>query len=206
MKFRFCGDQDCPDWFLTQMVTLSRLSSVKAKLLTQHVARHLSGQEIDLTKINSLLEDSKLAESDVRSLLASLEFVLSSASRFSTTEDHLRAELQQVGLPKEHASALARIHNDATALIRQRLIQNSLKINSLEDVNWRLVGDVASKHSVPVVELELSIKETRDSDIQTVSLTADPKKLLILLYELEKVRKLLEQYGLGSKAPEKVES
>jgi hypothetical protein len=68
-----------------------------------------------------------VAESDVRSLLASLEFVLSSASRFSTTEDHLRAELQQVGLPKEHASALARIHNDATVLIRQRLIQNSLK-------------------------------------------------------------------------------
>ena len=68
----------------------------------------------------------------MRSLLASLEFVLSSASRFSTTEDHLRAELQQVGLPKEHASALARIHNDATALIRQRLIQNSLKSEKIK--------------------------------------------------------------------------
>lgn len=67
------------------------------------------------------------AENDVKSLLASLEFILSSASRFSTTEDHLRAELQQIGLPKEHASALARIHQEATTLVRQNLISKSMK-------------------------------------------------------------------------------
>lgn len=203
MKFRFCGDQDCPDWFLTQMATLSRLSSVKAKLLGQHVARHLSGQEIDLVKVNSLLADSKLAENDVKSLLASLEFILSSASRFSTTEDHLRAELQQIGLPKEHASALARIHQEATTLVRQNLISKSMKINNLEDVRWRLLANgIAGKQTSPIVELELNIKERWDSSIQIWSLTANPKKLLILLYELEKVRKMLEQHGMGTKAQE----
>lgn len=66
------------------------------------------------------------AESDVRSLLASIEFVLTSASRFSTGEDHLRAELQQVGLPREHAAALAKVHHDNCSSIRGRLIQDSL--------------------------------------------------------------------------------
>lgn len=66
------------------------------------------------------------AESDVRSLLASIQFVLTSASRFATGEDHLRAELQQVGLPREHAAALAKIHNDNTESIRRRLIHDSL--------------------------------------------------------------------------------
>ncbi|KAI9554232.1 hypothetical protein GHT06_019504 [Daphnia sinensis] len=126
MKFRFCGDQDCPDWFLTQMATLSRLSSVKAKLLTQHVARHLTGEAIDLEKSNSLLADSKLPESDARSLLGSIQFVLTSASRFSTGEDHLRAELQQVGLPREHATALAKVHHDYGDSIRKHLIRDSL--------------------------------------------------------------------------------
>ena len=61
-----------------------------------------------------------------QTLLASLQFILSSASRFSTSEDHLRAELQQVGLPKEHATALAKIHQDYTQSIRQQLKADSL--------------------------------------------------------------------------------
>ncbi|EFX86721.1 hypothetical protein DAPPUDRAFT_44231 [Daphnia pulex] len=126
MKFRFCGDSEIPDWLLTQMATLSRLSSVKAKLLTQHVARHLAGQGIDLEKSHSLLADSKLPESDVKSLLGSIQFVLTSASRFSTGEDHLRAELQQVGLPREHAVALAKVYHDNADSIRKNLIQDSL--------------------------------------------------------------------------------
>nr|CAG4650607.1 EOG090X0HLW [Sida crystallina] len=127
MKFRFCGDQDCPDWFLTQIATLSRLSSVKAKLLSQHVARRLMGQDLDMGKINSLLADSKLSPSEVQCLLSALEFVLSSASRFVTGEDHLRAELQQVGLPKETAAAVAKVHLESTSAIRDKLVDSSLR-------------------------------------------------------------------------------
>jgi hypothetical protein len=51
---------------------------------------------------------------------------LTSASRFSTGEDHLRAELQQVGLPREHAAALAKVYHDNADSIRKNLIQDSL--------------------------------------------------------------------------------
>lgn len=66
------------------------------------------------------------ADGDLQALLAALDFVLQSASRFSTEEDHLRAELQQIGLPREHATALAKVHTDHTKDIRQRLIDHSL--------------------------------------------------------------------------------
>ena len=55
----------------------------------------------------------------------SIQFILSSASRFSTSEEHLRAELQQVGLPKEHAAALAKVHQDSTHSIRQKLLSDT---------------------------------------------------------------------------------
>ena len=41
MKFRFCGDQDCPDWLLAEMSTLSRLTSIKTKLVTAQVVQSL---------------------------------------------------------------------------------------------------------------------------------------------------------------------
>lgn len=192
MKFRFCGDQDCPDWFLTQMATLSRLSSVKAKLLTQHVARHLTGEAIDLEKSNSLLADSKLPESDVRSLLGSIQFVLTSASRFSTGEDHLRAELQQVGLPREHATALAKVHHDYADSIRKHLIRDSLMRNKLEDVSWRKID------GSQLIELTLQINEGLTSENSAVSMTVDPAKLQNLLYDMEKVRSLIAKHGLAT--------
>nr|CAG4638149.1 EOG090X0HLW [Chydorus sphaericus] len=186
MRFRFCGDQDCPDWFLTQMATLSRLSSVKAKLLAQHVGRHLSGQqEIELTKMESLLADSKLLEKEVRSLLASLEFVLSSASRFQTSEETLRAELQQLGLPKEHAAALGRVQLDYGPAIRQSRIRNSLMINRLDDVKIENNGVGSS------IQLDFNIDGGKN-----LKITADPAKLQTLLYEMEKVESFLDRNGL----------
>lgn len=46
-KFRFCGDGDCPDWVLAEInSTLSVLSAVKLKILTQTVCKSLLGDAI----------------------------------------------------------------------------------------------------------------------------------------------------------------
>ncbi len=55
MKFRFCGDQDCPDWLLAEMTTLSRLTSVKTRLVAAQIVQAiLTGNEsrtkVDLKK------------------------------------------------------------------------------------------------------------------------------------------------------------
>lgn len=48
-RFRFCGDADCPDWVLAEINTLSRLSSVKLKLLARVVAEGLLNPPLDVT-------------------------------------------------------------------------------------------------------------------------------------------------------------
>lgn len=197
MKFRFCGDQDCPDWFLTQIAVLSRLSSVKSKLVTQQVARQLMGQDLDMEKVHGLVADSKISEEDLQSLLSALHFILSSASRFATSEDFLRAELQQLGLPKETASAVAKVHQDSTAVVRQKLAEESLRTNRLDEVDCRLAADGS-------VELDLSVSSSDDSNAskRTLSLAVDPTKLQVLLFELERAHALMQRHGLSNEASE----
>ncbi|KAI2575263.1 COMMD4 isoform 8 [Pan troglodytes] len=47
MRFRFCGDLDCPDWVLAEISTLAKMSSVKLRLLCSQVLKELLGQGID---------------------------------------------------------------------------------------------------------------------------------------------------------------
>ncbi|XP_043349903.1 COMM domain-containing protein 4 [Dermochelys coriacea] len=47
MRFRFCGDLDCPDWVLAEISTLAKISSVKLKLICGQVLKDLQGEGID---------------------------------------------------------------------------------------------------------------------------------------------------------------
>ena len=37
MKFKIFGDRDAPDWFLAEIFTVSKLSSVRVRLLCSHL-------------------------------------------------------------------------------------------------------------------------------------------------------------------------
>ena len=87
MKFRFCGDLDCPEWVLAQMALLSRLSSLKLKALCVELIKSWLGE----------------SSSDLRSGL-DLDRVAK-----------LLAELQQLGLHREHAAALSKVLSEHEA-------------------------------------------------------------------------------------------
>nr|KAF6483802.1 COMM domain containing 4 [Rousettus aegyptiacus] len=59
MRFRFCGDLDCPDWVLAEISTLAKISSVKLRLLCSQVLKELLGQGIDYEKVLKLTADAR---------------------------------------------------------------------------------------------------------------------------------------------------
>nr|CAG4638832.1 EOG090X0HLW [Cyclestheria hislopi] len=196
MKFHFCGDQDCPDWFLTQIITLSRLSSVKTKLLAQHIARQFMANQWQHEQLTALVGDAKLSQDDVKSLLATVKFILCSASRFRTSEEHLCAELQQLGLPREHASAIAKVYQDTCTAIRSKLKSDALKVNWLEDVTFELVNTEESQQNRRM-RLDLTVRTVDRSDTNLIRLTSDPNKLQVLLYELTQARRIIDRYTVN---------
>ncbi|XP_046392728.1 COMM domain-containing protein 4 [Ischnura elegans] len=144
MRFRFCGDLDCPDWVLAEMNSLSRLTSVKMKLLCQEVVKSLAGAPLDYEAVKKLTADAKYDEGDREGAVAALSFVIRGAVRHGVLaggergegEEAMVLELTQLGLPRELAKAIAKAAAGGANQLRKHFRETSLRLNHLESAEW----------------------------------------------------------------------
>ncbi|XP_062858130.1 COMM domain-containing protein 4 [Trichomycterus rosablanca] len=195
MRFRFCGDLDCPDWVLAEISTLARISSIKMKLLCVQVIRDLLDEGIDYDKVTKLTSDAKFESGDVKATVAVLSFILSSAAKHNVDGESLSSELQQLGLPKEHTTGLCKSYEDKRMALQEKLKESSLRLGRLEAVNWRVDYTLSSSELMevnePTVQLRLQSQnpESGSTESTTVSVTAD--KFRVLLAELKQAQVMM---------------
>ncbi|XP_056428562.1 COMM domain-containing protein 4 isoform X2 [Hyla sarda] len=187
MRFRFCGDLDCPDWVLAEISTLAKISSVKLKLICAQVLKAQLGEAIDYEKILKLTADARFESGDIKATVAVLCFILSSAAKHNVSSDNLSSELQQLGLPREHAVSLCRSYEEKQTALQETLRENSLRLSRLSSVNWRvdqtLSSSVLQDVNEPVVHLNLCVKDSASS--RPVNITMSASKLRVLLTEMK---------------------
>ena len=154
MKFRFCGGRDCPDWLLAEISTISRLTSIKAKLVCMKVVQALiaaqkEDQVPDPDKLASLTADAKLSLADIQATVAALNFILTSAAKHDCDVESVVSELQQLGLPKEHSSTIGKVYGDNKLGIRNRQKEKSLKIGgNFRIANWYVEKTLSSSAEI----------------------------------------------------------
>ncbi|XP_050398696.1 COMM domain-containing protein 4 [Patella vulgata] len=196
MRFRFCGDLDCPDWALAEIATLAKMTSVKMKLLCVQVLKDLLGNVIDYDKVYKLTSDAKFESGDVKASIAVLSFILTSAAKYNVDGETLSNELQQLGLPKEHSTSLCKSYGDALEKLKECLRQQSLKLSSLDSVQWRVDYILSSSElkdvSEPCVQVKLSIKNPDTNQSKPVSFTVSADKFRVLLNELKQANSMME--------------
>ncbi|KAF2897028.1 hypothetical protein ILUMI_09144 [Ignelater luminosus] len=174
-RFRFCGDADCPDWVLAEINTLSRLSSIKLKLLARVVAEGLLNPPLDVEKAKKLFAESKLdLDVDLKACIACLSYIIFSTIRFNCNHGALLSELQQLGLPREHSTSIKKVIDDHGEHLVTKLKATSLKVNALDEIF--VYEDPHDKH----VMLDLDINGEHESVILS-PLTVD-----VLLGNLKK--------------------
>jgi len=83
-------------------------SSVRMKLIVSQVIASLRGTPMDYAKIAKLTSDAGFEASEIKAAVAALEFILRCAAKYDCDASKLEAELQQLGLPKEHSTSLCR--------------------------------------------------------------------------------------------------
>lgn len=196
MKFRFCGELDCPDWVLAEISTLSKITSVKMRLLCSQVIKDLLGDCIDYGKVEKLTSDAKYDLSDVKASIAALSYILSSAAKYRVDGDSLSNELQQLGLPKEHSVALCKTYADNLIRLQDAFLQRSLKLNKLTELQWRVDYVLGSSelHEItePEVQLRFNEVDVSNGSAQPVSFSMTARKFSLLLSELRQAQRLME--------------
>lgn len=148
MKFRFCGDLDCPDWLLAEIATLSKVTAVRMKLLLKQVVSYMLTGEIEYDKVTKLTKESLGGDSDTKGAVSALHFVLSNSAKHDIEETTLQLEVQQLGLPKENADAVARAFRDSKDALRTRFAEQAFRVNSLRSMEWRVDQLLAASSSV----------------------------------------------------------
>ncbi|XP_017779209.1 PREDICTED: COMM domain-containing protein 4 [Nicrophorus vespilloides] len=182
MKYRFCGGADCPDWVLAEINSLSKLSSIKLKLLVQVIAKGIINPPIDMEKAEKLFADSKLDQTvDLKACIACVNYILISAVKYNSNHNILKAELQMLGLPAEHGASFKKVMDEQSKEMLSVLKSKTLKVNALEGFSSSV--DVESN----CVNLELKINDETRNVIMT------PYTLNVLLENLKSVRNNMQE-------------
>ena len=185
MKFRCFGGRDCPDWVLAEVVTLSRLTSIRTKLVCQLLCKTINSDDqskLDLEKLKSLTSNAKFSSSDVEAVSAALTFVLTSCGRHDNKPEDVTNELQQLGLPKEHSTAIGKVYGEHKSKIRETLAKSSLIIGSDPCIESWEVHKVTGEDLTAV---NLAFKDLK------VAMT--PIQLRVLLKNLETAQSTMQK-------------
>ena len=206
MKFRFLGDLDAPEWFLREIMTLSRMTYVRIKLLTMHIAQNICGGPMDYDKVKLLVSTAEMTPSDIKATLTTIRYTLVKATQYATEPRTLGDELAQLGLPNEHSMAMMRVYENFKERLTNALSKEVLELGSANIDKWRVdlvlaIGGSGKRESnesqlncTPTAKILMEVKDAY-GNITTEKLTASEETISSMLFEMKKALALMETAG-----------
>ena len=146
MKFKFCGNVDCPDWLITEITYLSKITPVKLRILGNLICKYIM-KEGDIKKINKILEEMNLSKGEITIVISSLCFIIKSSGKFNVDDLILSQELQQLGLPQDNADAISKVYKKNKDILRSYLKEDIFSFNKINDVHYKTSYCIADKYN-----------------------------------------------------------
>jgi len=204
MRFRFCGGEDCADWILAEIFTLSKLSSIKLKLLCQQILQSILTNSLDFAEAQKLVGE-KFESSDLKASIRALQFILVTSAKHSVDGPSLSSELTQLGLPKEHANGLVKVYDENFEKLTNKLRSSVLRLTKLNDIQWNLYDVKAAKNAddiyLPVVTMNINyddntvINDDNLKKTKSIAFSMNAEKFALLLADLQAARDLMKSYS-----------
>lgn len=220
MKFRFCGDLDCPDWVLAEINTLSKMSSIRLKVLVSQILSNCINGELNYEKVRKLASDNADGVADIKGAIAAIHFIITSAAKYDISDAVLIQEIQQLGLPKENSDTIAKQFRDNKENLRQVLEEKSYRISHFLAADWRVDQVLAVSQNTPevitastpseenqyritnqkLVHVKVQVNHDlngtdiskNSNTIESLAFELSPEKLDLLIHELSQAEKLID--------------
>ena len=146
MKFKFCGNVDCPDWLITEITYITKITPVKLRILGNLICKYIM-KEGDTQKINKILEEMNLSSEEITIVISSLCFIIKSSAKFNVDDLMLSQELQQLGLPQDNADAISKVYKKNKEILRKYLKEDIFSFNKTNDIHFKTSYCIADKYN-----------------------------------------------------------
>ena len=144
MKFEFCGKNECPEWVLAESSILSKLSAVKLKLICAQIIKKITkNKDYDEDKIYRLWNDCKLSQEESFWVIAILDFIISSATKWSVDQEIFSKEISHLGIPIENVNVIVKSYTEKSKEL-EVVRYESLQVSQVTKVNAKICEIVAS--------------------------------------------------------------
>lgn len=185
-RFYFCGGLDCPDWVLVQIAYASKMTVLKFRTLLKETLSSIHSGCVNDEIIQQLASAGQhYQQNDLELCFSALQFIVKSACSHDVGVEIINDELQQLGLPKEHAQALCKLYAGEFDKIRQSLAKQYLRLNSISSAH-------CSSSTEGIVKMDLGVRSALDDSITDYSVLASKERLSLLLDDLNKIAAQME--------------
>mmetsp|Transcript_6325 Transcript_6325/g.19974 ORF Transcript_6325/g.19974 Transcript_6325/m.19974 type:complete len:186 (-) Transcript_6325:10-567(-) len=176
MKFRLAGGLEVPTWVLHAIQPMSEISSVRLKLVAKGVLEELLHGSLDMERALRFTtpKDAAADVAKTETIVAGVRYFVASAVKYAVDDDTIRVEMEQLGLPRENASAILRPYRDRKGALRAKFAADTFAVAATRPVAVARDADGAG------VSLRLAAPD------MDVGMSVD--KFEVLLYELEQVQ------------------
>jgi len=138
MKFKFCGNIDLPEWLISEITFLTKLSAIRLRMLCNNISNFIVNNGKNYKDIQKSLDDMNFSENEGKIIFSLIDFILRNSIKFDIAENILNNELQQLGLPQENADAITKIYKSNKENLKNKLKEEIFSFNQIKDVNYKI--------------------------------------------------------------------
>lgn len=176
MKFKFCGNVDCPDWLISEITLLTKINTIKLRIISNNFITCILNNGKNLADLRKSLEEMKLNPDDASIVLSVLEFIFKNSAKFDIEDIVLNQELLQLGIPQENADSISKVFKNQKENLKNKLRDKIFCFNKVIDVEHK-ISYVLADHLYPYgqsfTKQEEAVEETIEKDFKPLDTKID---------------------------------